>query len=330
MIDNVLFANMAVYQQVLVLVAVASMILAGCTGGGGDDPVDENETDPAQADNLEDADGAVNNSTVDETNESESDNDGNNETNSTDDNATAASGGSQTAGENGNETTTQLGDGNESTNETSDASESDDSDSDREETHRITVNLIDSETGEPISGIGTVNGDSVYAGLSAPIRDGTYVIGGHAPEYEPAEKKVVTIDGEDEEVTLYLTPKDADTGDDSNDSDEADERHTLVVTVLDHEFNRVEGADVHAVTPDDGEDIANATTDEHGQATIDLKNGSYEIQVSHDDYQQPSDTRLAEIDGDPVAFPIQVRPSNESTTGNDSDAANDEDTRGTD
>lgn len=298
MIDNVLPSDMAVRQRSLVLVVVASMILSGCTGGGGDDPVDENDTDPAQADNLEDADDAANNSDND-ANESESDNNGETETDSDENNATAASGGSQNAKESGNETTARNGAENESTNETSDSSESDDSDSDRKETHRITINLIDSETGEPVSGIGTVNGGGVHSDFSAPIVDGTYVIGGYAPGYEPAEKKVVTVDGEDEEVTLYLTPEDADTGDDSNDSDEADEMHTLVVTVLDHEFNRVEGADVHAVTSDDGEDIASATTDEHGQATIDLKDGSYEIQVSHDDYQQPSDNRLVEIDGDP-------------------------------
>ena len=90
------------------------------------------------------------------------------------------------------------------------------------------------------------------------------------------------------------------------DSEPEHELHTLTVSVTSPEGNAVEGADVSVVTYDGGESVAEATTNEDGEATFEVENGDYEILVSNTQFGQPSDERLVTVDGEDTTTDIQM------------------------
>lgn len=87
---------------------------------------------------------------------------------------------------------------------------------------------------------------------------------------------------------------------DSNDANESEEpeTHHLTVTVTSPEGHTVENAEVSIVTYDGGADIADATTADNGQATFDVKQGAYEVLVSHDQFEQSPTNRIVMVDED--------------------------------
>lgn len=87
---------------------------------------------------------------------------------------------------------------------------------------------------------------------------------------------------------------------DSNDVTESEEpeTHHLTVTVTSPEGHAVENAEVSIVTYDGGADVADATTADNGQATFDVKEGAYEVLVSHDQFDQSPANRIVMVDED--------------------------------
>lgn len=93
-----------------------------------------------------------------------------------------------------------------------DAGDDDGSDTDSE-THTLHVGIVDETAAGPVAGTVTVDGQtkevSADDGATFELEDGTYTVTGetkHDPESWHVEEREVTIDGEDEEVTLSANP----------------------------------------------------------------------------------------------------------------------------
>ena len=82
--------------------------------------------------------------------------------------------------------------------------------------------------------------------------------------------------------------------------------YTLNLTVIDPEGEPVADARIGVYTYYGGEDVTTGTTDENGQATFELRNGSYEVGAGVEGYATPSEQRFVGIDGADVEHTIQL------------------------
>ncbi|TYL37306.1 hypothetical protein CV102_16900 [Natronococcus pandeyae] len=148
----------------------------------------------------------------------------------------------------------------------------------------ITVTVTD-EDGVPIEGAtvelqayveegegasGETNVDGVF---TASLDEIDYTIHVEHPDYEP-EGWVINIP-RDTQLTIELEP--------------FRERADLTVTVVDSETDPIEGALVRLIGPDDDpvyDSIATGETDAEGVFTETVREDTYFIEVSHDDYER--------------------------------------------
>lgn len=113
---------------------------------------------------------------------------------------------------------------------------------------------------------------------------------------ESAEPENETTHVDEADTDISESPTESDSND-VNESEEP-ETHHLTVTVTSPEGHPVENAEVSIVTYDGGADIADATTADNGQATFDVKEGAYEVLVSHDQFDQSPANRIVMVDED--------------------------------
>ncbi|WP_336364826.1 carboxypeptidase regulatory-like domain-containing protein [Halalkalicoccus salilacus] len=161
--------------------------------------------------------------------------------------------------------------------------------------HTLTV-----DTGEPGVDV-TLTGPAADEAETKTTGDDGYVEfevlpGDYSVTADGYESADVTVPVEYEPVPVELTPKTTDPP-----------THTLTVTVTDATGDPVENASVNVVTYDGGADVADGTTDENGEVTFDLEDGSYELAVSAEGLMQPSDQRLVEINGGDTAAEVQLQ-----------------------
>ncbi|MFC7224088.1 carboxypeptidase regulatory-like domain-containing protein [Halalkalicoccus sp. GCM10025322] len=113
---------------------------------------------------------------------------------------------------------------------------------------------------------------------------------------ESAEPENEPIRVDEADTDNSKSPNESDSND-VNESEES-ETHHLTVTVTSPEGHAVDNADVSIVTYDGGADVADATTAGNGQATFDVKEGAYEVLVSHDQFDQSPANRIVMVDED--------------------------------
>lgn len=125
----------------------------------------------------------------------------------------------------------------------------------------------------------------------------------------------VNENAEPENETTRVDEADTDNSESPNESNsnnvnesEEPETHHLTVTVTSPEGHAVENADVSIVTYDGGADVADAATADNGQATFDVKEGAYEVLVSHDQFDQSPANRIVTVDED-TDFEVQLENS---------------------
>lgn len=119
---------------------------------------------------------------------------------------------------------------------------------------------------------------------------------GPASANERAEPENETTRVDEADTDNSESPNESDSND-ANESEEP-ETHHLTVTVTSPEGHTVENADVAIVTYNGGADVADTTTVDNGQATFDVKEGAYEVLVSHDQFDQSSTNRIVMVDED--------------------------------
>jgi gliding motility-associated-like protein len=149
------------------------------------------------------------------------------------------------------------------------------------ETHTITITVLD-ENGDPIAGaIVTINGETYTTDengqVTVTLPDGTYNYTVVADGYHN-NGGTITVNGEDVEETVNMVP-------------ETEPTYTITITVVDENGDPIEGATVtiNGVT---------YTTDENGQVTVTLPDGTYNYTVVADGYHNNGGTIT--VDGEDV------------------------------
>lgn len=165
----------------------------------------------------------------------------------------------------------------------------------------VEFTVTDAGTGEPIEGAkisgvcnmyyssgdeyitGTTGPDGVAqaeAGVTPTECTGTLI---EVDGYEDAHTDVSVPDPDG--VNVELTPE-----------QQEPEQHQLTVQALNHEGNALSDASV-SVETHDGQGVASGTTNDDGVATFDLKNGDYEVSVTHDAYEGAASPEPFSIQG---------------------------------
>ncbi len=158
------------------------------------------------------------------------------------------------------------------------------------ETHTLTVGLVDSDDADIVSGDVTVNGetkttapvdgDPATIQTTFELEDGTYTVSASSElrdEMWYAPDQEVTIDGEDEALSLVLYPP----GSDELEDDPDTETHTLTAALIASNDGAIVSGDVtvngetKTTAPVDG-DPAKVLT------TFELEDGTYTVSASSD------------------------------------------------
>ncbi len=202
------------------------------------------------------------------------------------------------------------------------------------DTHTLTVALIESGDADVVSGEVTVNGqtkttapvdgDPAIIQTEFELEDGTYTVSGTFDRGEPwrTNKREVTIDGDDEYLSLLLYPP----GSDELEENDGD-THALTVYLVESEDADIVSGEVTV----DGQTKPTTSDDPHvWSADFELENGSYTVSGTSDAYADwRTNEREITIDGDDMAIELFLYPPGsdelEETDPEDGDSQDDAD-----
>lgn len=271
MILKVIPAGMVTRETLLATVLTVVMITAaGCAGWGTDGPADgSDDAGDDASDDLEEADG--------EAQADEGD----------------GGGGEDSSGDGSTDSSDSDGD-------KSDSSESGDG-----------VDRKDDETSKSSTSADSTDSDTSSEKSKSKDKEKD-TTGGDSDE--KTDETSETGDGDSSDSSdKGDTDSDSDSDDTDSDSDDSEpETHTLTVTVRGPgPDDPVEGMEIEVVTYDGGgesEHVATATTNENGQVTFELENGSYELLPAVDESDELTDfgTHLVGIDGEDEEYQMRL------------------------
>jgi PKD repeat protein len=121
------------------------------------------------------------------------------------------------------------------------------------------------------------------------LKSGSYDVQVSHPDYDTEEKNVHLSEGENEQLEFELNEDEGGEG-------------TLRITVKDGEGDWIEDAEVEV----DGPEHETEYTDDYGFASFDLEEGSYDVQVSHSDYEDTADRTVYVEEGETTTRTLRL------------------------